>query len=272
VSLREAFWVWLRVGLLSFGGPAGQIAVMHRIVIEEKRWISEARFLHALEYCMLLPGAEAQKLATYIGWLMHRTTGGIMAGSLFVVPGVLLLTGLSCLYAAWGKQPIVVALFYGLKSAVLVIVLASVIRIGRCTLNTSIMVALAVVASIATFFFRTPFPLIVFAAAVIGIIASMNGLITTQRRTAAEPEGGGIGKAAGTDSLIGDRLPEHARPTVLWALGISIVCFALLLVPIDVIVAKFGATNAFSQIAVFFSGIAFVTLGDPYAVIALLPR
>ena len=194
VSLREAFWVWLRVGVLSFGGPAGQIAVMHRIVVEEKRWISEARFLHALDYCMLLPGAEAQKLATYIGLLMHRTIGGIMAGGLFVVPGAVFLMGLSCLYAAWGKVPIIVALFFGLKSAVLVIVLGSVIWIGRCALNSAIMVGLAAVASIATFFFRTPFPLIILAAAAIGIIASMHGLIATQRGTVAEREGGGIGK------------------------------------------------------------------------------
>ena len=272
VSLREAFWVWLRVGVLSFGGPAGQIAVMHRIVVEEKRWISEARFLHALDYCMLLPGAEAQKLATYIGLLMHRTIGGIMAGGLFVVPGAVFLMGLSCLYAAWGKVPIIVALFFGLKSAVLMIVLGSVIRIGRCALNNAIMVGLAAVASIATFFFRTPFPLIVFAAAAIGIIASMHGLIATQRGTAAEREGGGIGKTAMTDSLIGDKLPEHARPTVLRALGSSIICFALLLMPVDVIVAKFGETNVFSQIAVFFSGITLVTFGDPYAVIAYVAQ
>jgi chromate transporter len=272
VSLQEAFWVWLRVGLLSLGGPAGQIAVMHRIVVEERRWISEARFRHALDYCMLLPGAEAQKLATYLGWLMHRTIGGVMAGSLFVVPGVVFLMGLTCLYAAWGKEPIVVALFHGLKSAVLVIVLGSVIRTGRCALNNSIMVALAAVALIATFFFRTPFPLIIFAAAVIGTIASMNGLITTQSRIDIESEDGGIGNTASTDSLIGDKLPEDAHPTVMRALGISVVCFVLWLMPIDVIVAKLGETNAFSQIAVFFSGVALVSFGDPYAVIAFVAQ
>jgi chromate transporter len=268
VSLREAFWVWLRVGLLSFGGPAGQIAAMHRIVIEEKRWITEARFRHALDYCMLLPGAEAQKLATYIGWLMHRTIGGIMAGGLFVVPGVVFLMGLSYLYAAWGKVPIIVALFFGLKSTVLVIVLGSVVRIARCALCNPIMIGLATVTLIATLFFRTPFPLIVLAAAAVGIIASMNGLLTIQRGTATAQEGGGIGKTAITDSLIGDKLPEHAQPTVARALGISVVCFALWLAPIDVVVAKFGETNSLSQIAVFFSGIALVTFGDPYAVIA----
>src|SRR6202045_3822413 len=131
ISLREAFWVWLRVALLSFGGPAGQIAVMHRILVEEKRWISESRFLHALNYCMLLPGPEAQQLATYIGWLMHRTLGGIMAGGLFVVPGIISIMVLSYVYAGWGKVPIIVALFFGLKAAVLSIVLQAVYRIGK---------------------------------------------------------------------------------------------------------------------------------------------
>src|SRR6266487_4193121 len=138
VSLREACRVWLRVAMLSFGGPAGQIAVMHRIVVEEKRWISEARFLYALNYCMLLPGAEAQKLATYIGWLMHRTIGGIIAGGLFIVPGIVAIMGFSYVYVAWGKVPIIVALFVGLKSAALVIVLEAVFRIGKRALSNPI--------------------------------------------------------------------------------------------------------------------------------------
>src|SRR5829696_1705024 len=130
VSLNEAFWVWLRVALLSFGGPAGQIAVMHRILVEEKRWISEERFLHALNYCMLLPGPEAQQLATYIGWLMHRTIGGVMAGVLFVLPGVIAIMALSIVYALFGKVGVVSALFFGLKAAVLAVVLQAVVRIG----------------------------------------------------------------------------------------------------------------------------------------------
>ena len=131
VSLREAFRVWLRVAMLSFGGPAGQIAVMHRILVEEKRWISESRFLHALNYCMLLPGPEAQQLATYIGWLMHRTLGGIMAGVLFVVPGIIAIMALSYVYAGYGNVPAIAALFFGLKAAVLAIVLEAVVRIGK---------------------------------------------------------------------------------------------------------------------------------------------
>ena len=136
VSLREAFQTWLRVAALSFGGPAGQIAVMHRILVEEKRWVSEQRFLHALNYCMLLPGPEAQQLATYIGWLMHRTLGGIIAGGLFVVPGIIAIMALSYVYAAWGNVPVVVALFFGLKAAVLAIVLEAVFRTANARSRT----------------------------------------------------------------------------------------------------------------------------------------
>src|SRR5215204_7429348 len=153
VSVAEAFWVWLRVSLLSFGGPAGQIAVMHRILVEEKHWISEGRFLHALNYCMLLPGPEAQQLATYIGWLLHRTAGGIMAGGLFVLPGIIAIMGLSYIYAAFGKVGFVEALFFGLKAAVLAIVIQALIRVGKRALRNNIMVALAAIAFVAIFFF-----------------------------------------------------------------------------------------------------------------------
>src|ERR1700751_3857801 len=143
ISFREAFQVWARVALLSFGGPAGQIAVMHRILVEEKRWVSESRFLHALNYCMLLPGPEAQQLATYVGWLMHRTLGGIMAGVLFIVPGIVSIMALSYVYAGWGNVPIIVALFFGLKAAVLAIVLEALFRISKRSLQHNVMVARA---------------------------------------------------------------------------------------------------------------------------------
>jgi len=152
VSLSEAFWVWLRVAALSFGGPAGQIAVMHRILVEEKRWIGENRFLHALNYCMLLPGPEAQQLATYIGWLMHRTLGGIMASGLFILPGVVSIMGLSWIYALYGKVGIVSALFFGLKAAVVAIVLQAVVRSGSKAMKNNIMVGLAAAAFTAIFF------------------------------------------------------------------------------------------------------------------------
>src|SRR3954452_7553493 len=149
VSLQEAFRVWLRIAALSFGGPAGQIAVMHRILVDEKRWIPESRFLHALNYSMLLPGPEAQQLATYVGWLMHRTLGGIMAGGLFIVPGVVSIMALSWIYALFGKVPIVSALFFGLKAAVLAIVLDAVVRIGKRALKNRILIGLAAAAFVA---------------------------------------------------------------------------------------------------------------------------
>ena len=173
--MHEALRVWLRVAMLSFGGPAGQIAVMHRILVEEKRWISESRFLHALNYCMLLPGPEAQQLATYIGWLMHRTLGGIMAGGLFVVPGIIAIMALSYIYAAYGNVPVIVALFFGLKAAVLAIVLEAVFRIGKRSLKNNAMRLLAAAAFVGIFFFNVPFPIIILGAALIGFLGAWSG-------------------------------------------------------------------------------------------------
>lgn len=166
VTLRQAFWVWLRIAMLSFGGPAGQIAVMHRILVEEKRWIGEQRFLHALNYCMLLPGLEAQQLATYIGWLMHRTKGGIVAGVLFILPGAAAIMALSWVYVLYGRVGIVAALFFGLKCAVLAVVLQAVVRIGGRALTTVPARSLAIVAFVLIFFLGAPFPLIVRARAI----------------------------------------------------------------------------------------------------------
>src|ERR687889_2517302 len=180
VSLGEALRVWLRVAALSFGGPAGQIAVMHRILVEEKRWVSESRFLHALNYCMLLPGPEAQQLATYIGWLTHRTLGGIMAGGLFILPGIIAIMALSWIYALYGQVGIVAALFFGLKAAVLAVVLDAVVRIGKRALKTREMVGLAAAAFVAIFFFDVPFPVIVLTAGLIGFFGGRAGLDTFQ--------------------------------------------------------------------------------------------
>src|SRR5246127_686892 len=175
VSFAEALRVWTRVALLSFGGPAAQIAVMHRILVDEKHWISESRFLYALNYCMLLPGPEAKQLAVYIGWLMHRTLGGIVAGSLFVVPGIISIMALSYVYAIYGNVPFVVALFFGLKAAVLAIVIEAVVRIGKRALKNNAMRILAAVAFIGIFFFAIPFPIIIFAAALIGYLGTASG-------------------------------------------------------------------------------------------------
>src|SRR3954467_7761018 len=170
VSFAEAFRVWLRVALLSFGGPAGQIAVMHPIIVHEKRWVSETRFLHALTDCMLLPGPEAQQLATYIGWLMHRTAGGLMAGLLFILPGIICIMALSWIYASFGNVGFVAALFFGLKAAVLAIVLQAVVRVGSRALKNDLMRVLAAVAFVAIFFVDVPFPVIVFGAGLIGYL------------------------------------------------------------------------------------------------------
>src|ERR1700716_161338 len=218
VSLQQAFRVWLRVAMLSFGGPAGQIAVMHRILVEEKRWISESRFLHALNYCMLLPGPEAQQLATYIGWLMHRTLGGIMAGGLFVVPGIISIMALSYVYAAYGNVPFVVALFFGLKAAVLAIVLEAVFRIGKRSLKNNGMISIAAAAFVGIFFLGISFPVIIFGAALIGFLGAWGGLPAFQGGTG---HGSGKQDAAIVDSLLGDELPEHAWPTVGRALRVA---------------------------------------------------
>src|SRR6202043_3554974 len=175
VSFGEALRVWLRVAALSFGGPAGQIAFMHRIIVDEKKWIGESRFLHALSYCMLLPGPEAQQLATYIGWLMHRWPGAIVAGGLFVLPGIIAIMALSWVYALFGQVPIVAALFFGLKAAVLAIVLYAVYRVGGRALKSGAMIGLAVLAFVAIFFSHVPFPLIVLAAGVIGFLGARAG-------------------------------------------------------------------------------------------------
>ena len=269
VSLREAFWVWLRVASLSFGGPAGQIAVMHRILVEEKHWISESRFLHALNYCMLLPGPEAQQLATYIGWLMHRTLGGIMAGGLFVVPGIIAIMGLSYIYAAYGNVPFVVALFVGLKAAVLAIVVEAVVRIGRRALKNNAMVALAAAAFIGIFFLSIPFPVIILGAALIGFVGAWSGSRVFQSGTA---HGGSKQGADEVKSLLGEELPEHAKPSIARALRVSAVWLVLWLVPVIALVATLGRQDVFSELAVFFSKMAMVTFGGAYAVLAYVAQ
>src|SRR5215468_2317740 len=269
VSLREAFWTWFRVAALSFGGPAGQIAVMHRILVEEKRWVSEQRFLLALNYCMLLPGPEAQQLATYIGWLMHRTLGGIIAGGLFVVPGIIAVMALSYVYAAWGNVPVIVALFFGLKAAVLAIVVEALVRIGKRALNNQVMIALAAIAFVGIFFFDVPFPIIVFGAGIIGFVAASTGLPGFEAKAGHAPD-----KDQGdvVDDMLGEGIPEHARPTVARALAVSAIWLALWLVPVIALLATLGGANVFSQIAVFFSKMAVVTFGGAYAVLAYVAQ
>ena len=270
VTLGEAFWVWLRIAALSFGGPAGQIAVMHRILVDEKRWIGEHRFLHALNYCMLLPGPEAQQLATYIGWLMHKTRGGIVAGALFVLPGAVSIMALSWIYALYGRVGIVSALFFGLKCAVLAVVLQAVVRIGSRALKNTIMRGLAVLAFLLIFFLGVPFPVIVLGAGLIGYFGGRAGI-------AAFQVGGGHGAAKGeivedADTLLGEALPAHANPTIRQSLRQAVVWMVLWLAPVAVLLLLLGRTNVFSQIATFFSTMAVVTFGGAYAVLAYVAQ
>jgi chromate transporter len=269
ISLGQAFWVWMRIAALSFGGPAGQIAVMHRILVDEKRWIGEHRFLHALNYCMLLPGPEAQQLATYIGWLMHRTRGGIVAGGLFILPGVIAIMGLSWIYALYGKVGIVSALFFGLKAAVLAIVLQAVVRIGSRALKNRVMQGLAAAAFVLIYAFGVPFPIIVLGAGFIGFFGGRAGRPEFQVGGGHGPKAGGLADA---DSLLGEELPAHARPSNLESSKIAAVWLLLWLVPVGILLVTLGPDNVFSRIATFFSTMAVVTFGGAYAVLAYVAQ
>jgi chromate transporter len=262
VSFAEAFKVWLRVALLSFGGPAGQIAVMHRIVIEELRWISEARFLHALNYCHLLPGPEAQQLAIYIGWLMHRTRGGLMAGILFVVPGVVALMVLSWIYVVWGNVSFVAGLFFGLKAAVLAVVIEAVLRVGRRALKSQLAVVIAALAFVALFFFAVPFPLVVVVAALIGLAANQFGYAV----------GGSAVHGKHDDDLLGEHIPDHAQPSLARAVKVVAVWLPLWLGPVLLLFLLLGSENVFTRLSVFFSEVAVVSFGGAYAVLAYVAQ
>lgn len=271
VSLREAFRTWARVAALSFGGPAGQIAVMHRILVEEKRWIGETRFLHALNYCMLLPGPEAHELAIYIGWLMHRVKGGLIAGILFVLPGLVTLAALSWAYAAFGDVPAVQALFFGLKSAVLAVVLEAVIRVGRRALKSRALVAVAALAFIGIFFFALPFPLIVALAAAIGFFGNRVGpdLFTLNGHDPAKP-------VSETPALIDEEfaraVPAHVRPSLKRFVLVALTGGAIWLGPLVLLFATLGPANVYTSIAAFNSKMAVVTFGGAYAVLAYMAQ
>ncbi|MCV3739069.1 chromate efflux transporter [Rhizobium sp. TRM96647] len=270
ISFREAFHVWLRVAALSFGGPAGQIALMHRIVVDEKKWIGERRFLHALNYCMLLPGPEAQQLAVYIGWLLHRTAGGLVAGVLFVLPGFFAILALSYLYVAFGNVGVVEGMFFGLKAAVLAVVVQAAIRIGSRALRSPAMIAIAAVAFIAIFFFRISFPLIIVAAAIAGFVGSRTGA-TLFKPGAGDRAGAGAG-LSDDDSVLGEGTPEHARPNLRWSLRISAVLLLLWLGPVALLYVLFGSDDVFTQIGLFFSRMAVVTFGGAYAALSYVAQ
>jgi chromate transporter len=262
VSAGEAFKVWLRIALLSFGGPAGQIAVMHRILVEERRWISEARFLHALNYCHLLPGPEAQQLAIYIGWLMHKTRGGLIAGVLFVIPGVIALMALSWIYVIWGNVSVIAGLFFGLKAAVLAVVIEAVMRIGRRALKSQLAYVIAAVAFVALFFFAIPFPLVVLAAAATGYVADRMGYAV----------GGPTAHDKHGDDLLGESLPDHTRPSLARAMRVVAIWVPLWLGPVALLLIFLGPDNIFARLSVFFSEVAVVSFGGAYAVLAYVAQ
>ena len=271
VPFSEAVRTWWRIALLSFGGPAGQIAVMHRILVEEKRWIGERRFLHALNFCMLLPGPEAQQLATYVGWLLHGIKGGLVAGLLFVLPGFVAILALSWLYFAFGNVGAVEALFFGLKAAVLAIVLEAVRRIGARAIRSGAMAALAAAAFVAIFFFDVPFPIIILAAALIGFAGGKARLSSFSDGGGAHGEAGAA-NATDAESVLGESVPDHARPGWRGAARTGAILLAAWLAPTLLLLALLGPDDVFTDIALFFSTMAVVTFGGAYAVLAYVAQ
>ncbi|MEW6631137.1 MAG: chromate efflux transporter [Pseudomonadota bacterium] len=270
-SFGEATRLWAKIGLLSFGGPAGQIALMHKELVEERRWIGEERFLHALNYCMLLPGPEAQQLAIYIGWLLHRTAGGLVAGILFVLPGAFVMLALSSFYMLYNDAPVVEALFFGVKAAVLAVVVEAVIRIGKRALKNRAMVAIAVAAFLAIYVLKLPFPLIVLAAGLIGWIG--NRLAPALFSGSAHGKGSAGADSRGVVDLMFERGElGHTRPTRWHAPRVIATWLPVWLGPLALIALFTGPASVWTQIGGFFSLMAVVTFGGAYAVLAYVAQ
>ncbi|NVD46116.1 chromate efflux transporter [Qipengyuania atrilutea] len=270
ISFAEATRVWARIAALSFGGPAGQIAVMHRILVEEKRWIGESRFLHALNYCMLLPGPEAMQLATYFGWLLHGVRGGLVAGCLFVLPGFLSILALSVLYASFQEASLVQAIFFGIKAAVLAIVIEALLRIGKRALKTWPMYLIAASAFVAIFVFDAPFPLIIAVAALVGFLGGRfdpgRFLVIKAHET---PDGEQEGS---TDAVLEAGDSARIQPTWRGALRTALTWGSVWAAPIIALLLLVGPDHVFTQLAVFFSKLAVVTFGGAYAVLAYMAQ
>jgi chromate transporter len=264
ITLRAAFWYWLKLGFISFGGPAGQIAIMHQDLVERRRWLSEKRFLHALNYCMLLPGPEAQQLATYIGWMMHRTWGGIIAGGLFVLPSLLILVALSWIYLAFGQLPAIAGIFYGIKPAVTAIVLFAAWRIGSRALKHPALWAISAAAFIAIYAFDVPFPYIVLAA---GLLGYVGGRVSPR----AFAPGGGHGSADKHygPALIDDTTPTPAHARFGWRRfgSVLLVFLAIWAAALGALSLAFGWDATLTQIGWFFTKAALLTFGGAYAVL-----
>lgn len=268
IPFRAAVWVWCRVALLSFGGPAGQIAVMHRILVDEKKWINESQFLHALNYCMLLPGPEAQQLSIYIGWLLHRTWGGIVAGTLFVLPGFISILLLSILYVGFRELTIVQGLFYGLKPAIIAIVIAAALRIGQRALQNQMMVWIAISAFFGIFLLKIPFPWIILTAGLFGLIG---GRLWPDKFVV---HGHSSNKPATSDpeSCPTEHLDVSPRPSLINTARTMLLWLAIWLGPIVLLAATFGTDSVFTEEALFFSKAAMVTFGGAYSVLAYIAQ
>ncbi len=251
VSLKEATKVWAYVGVNSFGGPAGQIAVMHREIVDEREWIDERRFLHALNYCMVLPGPEAQQLATYVGWLLNGVRGGVIAGTLFILPGAVVMLALSVLYAVYGDVGWVSGLLFGLQAAVVAIVVQALIRVARRTLRSRALRLIAVAAFVALFFFAVPFPLVILAAGLIGWW---------------------VGRRDHTPIEDGEADPPTPPGRRRWALIAAVASLALWLVPVALLVMVLGTEHILTQEALLFSKTAVVSFGGAYAVLAYISQ
>ena len=264
VSFSEAWRYWLKLGFISFGGPAGQIAIMHAELVEKRRWISEARFLHALNYCMVLPGPEAQQLATYIGWLMHRTWGGIVAGALFVLPSLFILIALSWIYIAFGNTTLVAGLFYGIKPAVTAIVLQAAHRIGSRALKGAVPWGIAAVSFFAIFAFNVPFPAIVIAA---GIAGALHGRFAPDAYKAGGHGAGG--KKSYGAAVIDDHTPTPAHALFTWSrfTRVAVIGAALWLIPMAALTITWGWQHTLTQMGWFFTKAALLTFGGAYAVL-----
>jgi chromate transporter len=260
VGFWEAFWFWVKLGFINFGGPAGQIAIMHRELVDNKRWVTEQQYLRTLNFCMLLPGPEAQQVATYIGWRLHGTLGGLVAGSFFVIPSIFVLLLLSYLAVAHSDVPAINGLLYGVQPVVIAIVVEAVIRIGRRTLNHAVLVAFAVLAFVALYFFSVPFPLVVLAAAI-------GGLLLSRPVPDAFRGGGGHGSSEEEESAV-DRAGSNGRPSMLRNLRLLATFLVLWAVPVGAIWIWRGGEDVLVREALFFTGAAFLTFGGAYSVLS----
>jgi chromate transporter len=266
IPFRTAVQTWFAISLQTFGGPAGQIAVMQRALVDEKRWIGQRRFLHALNYCTLLPGPEAQQLATYVGWLLHGTRGGLVAGGLFVLPGVVALLVLSAVYVAFGSTTAITSVFTGLAAAVLAIVVQAVIRVARKALDSPALVLLAVVSFLALFVFGVPFPVVVALAGVAG------WALGRWRPSALPRTRGADGPDAGPAPVVSDDVLHHVTPTTGRTVKVLLVGLLVWGVPIAAVALLTGAHSVFTEQGLFFSGAAVVTFGGAYAVLAYVAQ